>query len=511
LIFQIRQKVIKEGVLETAILENSAKLEKISGFNKRILDNVPVSILTMDKNGRIISANRYADILSGSPGKNKIGKNIFDFNLVKDNELEEDYHRLLREGASFDKQDCIYQSESLTESKYLNILAVPLKNTAGEVEGAISMAVDNSKIVTSELKTKQKAEQLFLLNQISLAINSVLDLKEVLWVILRNAAILTSAYQAELFLVEDEQLVLKEIYSLKYFYNKNQQPKINFRLQFGQSIVGYVAQTKQPYLSSDVRIDPKFDKDNNDLEINSVLAIPIFSQKKEDQLKGVLRVCSDRPNHFTEDDQEILTILANNASVAIANSELYNKVKSLKKFSDDIIDSSSLAIVVTNQQGQIIRHNNAAAQFIKDLKLAQNDIFYVENYFNIIEIIKKIQQTKESFCLDNLIFPRDEKDYYYNIKIDPILLDDQLSSVIITIDDVTKKVKLEQEIRDLNRNLEEKVALRTSELNLVNQKLEEAIKLKNRFIADASHELRTPLTIIKGHLDLIRHTKEYSS
>lgn len=511
LIFQIRKKTIKENILEEVISESSMELEKIRNFNKKIFDNVPVSILIMDKKGIVASANDYVTKLSGHSGSDMVGKNIFDFNLVKDNNLKGKYMDLLLKGLAFDQQNCIFNPSSQIEVKYLNIIAVPLKDKNGRVDGAISMALDNSKARNTELRLEEKAEQLYLINQIISAINSITDFKQVLWVILRNAAKLTSASHADIYLLNGNKLVLKEIYNLKYYY-KVWDGKLLETVNVGEGIRGYVAETRKPYLCNDASLDQRFRPENNTLEIKSQLVVPIFSPQKENEIKGVIRVASDRINHFTKADEEILTLLANNASVAINNSELYNEVNSLKKFSDDIIDSSSLAIIVTNAGGKIIRFNNSAEEIISKLKLKKEDIFVVKDFFNIIEIIRKISKTKKSFSLDKLLFISGQGNEYYNIKIDPILnMVGELSNVITTIEDVTKKVNLEREIRDLNRTLEEKVVLRTNELNLANKKLEEAIELKNRFIADASHELRTPLTIIKGYLDIFDKQNNFNS
>lgn len=441
-LFRTRQKLIKKNGLEATLAESSQKIEMIIDYNKRIIDNVPVSILTMDKKGKILSANPYVAELSGHDSDEKIGKNIFDFRIVKENNLKDKFSKLLFKGQAFDQKNCVYKPLQKDEVKYLNIIAVPLKNKKGEIEGAVSMAINNTQAIESELDIKQKAEQLYLLNQITLAINSILDLKEVLWVILRNAAKLTSAYQADIYLLENNELVLKEIYSLKYYYDVSRQEFLR-KVKIGEDIIGHVVETKKPYLCNNVNKDEYYNLENNSLEIKSQLAIPIFSQKSEHEIKGVIRVSSDRVNHFTKADEEILITLANNASVAIANSELYHKVNELKKFSDDIIDSSSLAIVVTDIEGKIVRYNNSAQNIMSKLNVNKGDLFFVENYFNIKEIINRIRKNKQSFSLDKLLFANNGETEFYNIKIDPILdVEDELSNVIITIEDVTKKVKL---------------------------------------------------------------------
>jgi phosphoserine phosphatase RsbU/P len=55
-----------------------------------------------------------------------------------------------------------------------------------------------------------------------------------------------------------------------------------------------------------------------------------------------------------------------------------------------------------------------------------------------------------------------------------------------------------RELGDLSRELEEKVRLRTAELEAANQRLTELDRLKSDFVSTVSHELRTPLTSIRS-------------
>ncbi len=62
----------------------------------------------------------------------------------------------------------------------------------------------------------------------------------------------------------------------------------------------------------------------------------------------------------------------------------------------------------------------------------------------------------------------------------------------------------EQQLKDLNDRLEERVLARTCELMEANQRLAEANAAKDRFLATLSHELRTPLTPLRAGIDLLR-------
>ncbi len=63
--------------------------------------------------------------------------------------------------------------------------------------------------------------------------------------------------------------------------------------------------------------------------------------------------------------------------------------------------------------------------------------------------------------------------------------------------------KMTQNLQQAHAGLEHKVAARTQELAVANERLKELDHLKSDFVSNVSHELRTPLTAIKGAVDLM--------
>jgi signal transduction histidine kinase len=93
-----------------------------------------------------------------------------------------------------------------------------------------------------------------------------------------------------------------------------------------EGIAGWVAQTGEPLLVPDVRLEPRYLLLPQALETRSELAVPL---KVKDEVIGVLDVESERLDAFDESDVAVVQSLAHQIAVAVDNARLFEQTQHL--------------------------------------------------------------------------------------------------------------------------------------------------------------------------------------
>ena len=123
---------------------------------------------------------------------------------------------------------------------------------------------------------------------------------------------------------------------------------------------GEVAQSRAPLAVEDAAADARLRRADRLLELGhrAYLGVPLAG--REGTVHGVLAVYSLRAKAWREEEVEALRALAGNASAALANAELYQRVTIAKEQADAILANIGDGIVAVDREGRVVLWNRAA-------------------------------------------------------------------------------------------------------------------------------------------------------
>jgi signal transduction protein with GAF and PtsI domain len=181
-----------------------------------------------------------------------------------------------------------------------------------------------------ETKTQEPYDSyLKALMDISRAITSDLYLEDILKLIVMVTAKVMGVEICSLWLVDGEgdkrKIRLKATQAIDPDYVKDRVLKIN------EGVVGHVVAQNSPLIVEDIFAEPRFKEKEmaRKLGLASMVSVPMNVQG--DKVVGVLNCFTSTPYHFSETEVNLITTVANQAAVAIMNTELMVKTRVIQE------------------------------------------------------------------------------------------------------------------------------------------------------------------------------------
>lgn len=173
---------------------------------------------------------------------------------------------------------------------------------------------------------EQRRKQIEALEEVSRAIVSDLYLEDILKLIVMVTAEVMNSNICSLLLLNEKKgtLEIKATQSVSEEY-LNKPP-----IRLGEGIAGMVASENRPIRVRDVKSDPRYaSKSVAEKEgLCSLLCVPMCVKGK---VIGVLNCYTSEPREFTSEDVKLLSAVANQAAVAIENTELLVKTRIIQE------------------------------------------------------------------------------------------------------------------------------------------------------------------------------------
>ncbi|MEO0185528.1 MAG: HD domain-containing phosphohydrolase [candidate division WOR-3 bacterium] len=289
----------------------------INPYYKLLFKNINAVIYIVDKKGRIIYLNDFAEKVSHYKLEELLGRHFTK--ILAPESLEYATRTFFQQikGRDIKPYELVVYDKNGKKIHLKTSEHIIFKE--GKVQGVMGIATDITEHKELTIELSRMVRELYLLQQVSQELSSILDLEILLQHIVRRLRDTLNYERAAVALIDERnnELVMR---AAEKPYSKKIQ--LRLRLKLGEGITGYVARTGKPYIANDVSKNHYyrvFDK-----KTKSEIAVPL---KIGEKTIGVINIESYEKNAFDEKDLELLTLVANQASIAIQNSQLYSSLK----------------------------------------------------------------------------------------------------------------------------------------------------------------------------------------
>jgi PAS domain S-box-containing protein len=225
---------------------------------------------------------------------------------------------------------------------------------AHHLAGAARGALDRARMFESERSARSLSQHLARTGSL---LATELDPDSVIASVVEEAQALLGADAAALLSLEGEHLVVSAA------VGEGAEGAIGERSAATGFVGGDVVQSREPIAHDDVSGDPSLADADALLAAGhaAFLGVPLLGGF-EDPLRGVLAVYGRAPRRWRDDEVQALSALAANASVALANAELYHRVALEREQSVAILANIAEGVVGVDRDGRVVLWNAAAEE-----------------------------------------------------------------------------------------------------------------------------------------------------
>jgi signal transduction histidine kinase len=456
------------------------------------------------------------------------------------------------------ERECRNRSLTPADTGIFAWMGVPL-NTGAETIGAISLASRDpaqvyvveqlnlmqaiadqasGSIVKAKLlqESENRARQLAMLNEIGQSLVSTLELNPLLNQILVNASEIINCEAGSLFLVDPQtdELIFEVV------IGPVASDLVGRRLPPGKGVVGEAVTARRAIIANDVRQNKEwFDKtdEQTGFTTQDLLVVPL---QVKDRVIGVIELINKLNKlPFNQNDEELLTTFASQATIAIENARLYtmtdqalearvDELSVMQRIDRDLNTSLDIVRAMQITLEWAMRHSDADAGLVGSIDEHGVRVMAAEGYTDELGLyrnkgddlvrympdsISSIERAIRSGQTEFVCLKDGESGDTVTVTSDVFLYKDARSQVVVPIrreDEVIGILMLEsavaekypQDVIAFLTRLSDHAAIAIANAQLYAE-VEAANLAKSKFVSFVAHELKNPMASIKGYTELV--------
>jgi PAS domain S-box-containing protein len=287
-------------------------LDIIPAARGLVMDNLPAAVFVVDAQDRLIDLNPAAADLMGVQAGDALGRSV--------DEIASGLVDLVEEYRSVAASNNEVRLKIGGETRFFHLQISPLPGQRGQVRGRIAVLHDVTERRQVEIAEREQRALAEALRDSAAALNSTLDLDDVLDRILDNVGRVVPHDTSNIMLIENDEAYI--VRSRGYLDRTDTATVKQLRFSIAETLnLRRMIETGEPIIIPDVMMYEGWVKNPDEASWHrSYVGAPI---KVDGEVIGFVNLDSETPGFFRPEHAERLQAFADQAAIAVKNARVY--------------------------------------------------------------------------------------------------------------------------------------------------------------------------------------------